>query len=289
MNEITIFEAPNSIARFGDKKLDELTQSIGAAMAPLGSIYQAAQEAKEVFYKAAAPYFGEIKRDKLFEKGGFKAFDEYVADTFPGIGRSMAYMLANVGIHFFLDDNEYTRKARETFTVSNLAELLKADRVALAASIDSGELDENTPQEVLRTYEDEHLSHKEAAKRKDKVLPTFDVYDMPHKAKDTPVGTKVLKEDFGLVVAQYSTGEDDAAPFEIVGVVLDGDKASNKKHFIAYSAAGYARMFEYVPHTETKIKKAHKGSSGEPWSLKDYLAALSPEEREQAIKEALGE
>lgn len=285
MNEITIFDGSLSIARFGDKKLDELTQGIGAAMAPLGSIYQAAQEAKETFYKAAAPYFGEIKRDKLFEKGGFKSFDEYAAETF-GIGRSMAYMLANVGIHFFLDDNEYTRKARETFSVSNLAELLKADRVALAASIDSGELDENTSQEALRTYEDEHLTHKEAAKRKEKVLPTFDLYDMPRRDKDKPICTGVLKDDFGLVAAQYMTEKDDPTPFEIVGVVLDGDKASAAKHFIAYTHSGGCRMFEYRPHVQSKLRKAHKDSSGEPFDLDAYLAKLDPE-KAAAVRAAL--
>ena len=285
MNEITIFDGSLSIARFGDKKLDELTQGIGAAMAPLGSIYQAAQEAKEAFYKAAAPYFGEIKRDKLYEKGGFKSFDLYAAETF-GINRSMAYMLANVGIHFWLDDNEYTRKARETFTVSNLAELLKADRVALAASIDSGELDENTSQEALRAYEDEHLTHKEAAKRKEKVLPTFDLYDMPRKDKDKPICTGVLKDDFGLAIAQYATGDDEPTPFEIVGIVLDGDKASAAKHFIAYTPAGACRMFEYRPHVLTKVKKAHKDSSGEPFDLDAYLAKLDPA-KAAAVRAAL--
>ena len=283
MNEITIFDGSLSIARFGDKKLDELTQGIGAAMAPLGSIYQAAQEAKETFYKAAAPYFGEIKRDKLFEKGGFKSFDEYAAETF-GIGRSMAYMLANVGIHFFLDDNEYTRKARETFTVSNLAELLKADRVALAASIDSGELDENTSQEALRTYEDEHLTHKEAAKRKDKVLPTFDLYDMP--CRDKPICTGVIKEDFGLAAAQYITELEESSPWNVVGIVLDGDKASAAKHFIAYDLAGGCRMFEYRPHVQSKLKKAHKDSSGESFDLDAYLAKLDPA-KAAAVRAAL--
>lgn len=282
MNEITIFDGSLSIARFGDKKLDELTQGIGAAMAPLGSIYQAAQEAKEAFYKAAAPYFGEIKRDKLFEKGGFKSFDEYAAETF-GIGRSMAYMLANVGIHFFLDDNEYTRKARETFTVSNLAELLKADRVALAASIDSGEIDENTSQEALRTYEDEHLTHKEAAKRKDKVLPTFDIYSMPKAQDAKPLLLGVLKEDFASIMNEITTF--DGTVF-ISPVVLDGDKASAAKHFFAYTANGECRMFEYRPHVQTKLKKAHKDSSGEPFDLDAYLAKLDPK-KAAAVRAAL--
>ena len=280
MNELIIYDGNSKIAPTGNARLDELNSKIADTMRPMGDVFKAAQEAKEAFYKASAPFFGEVKRDKLFENGGYKSFDEYALDTF-GIKKSMAYMIANVGIHFFLEDNDYTRKARETFTVSNLAELLKADRVAIADSIDKGELDGETSQEDLRKFEDAHLTHKEAAKRKEKVVPTFDIFIMPHKERDKPIISGVIKDDFLTDVVGYIGKLDILDEFQTVNVKLDGDKASAAQHFILYGyqggMTGYSQVFEYRPHVAAKTAKKGKR---EDFDLAAYIASLSPDERE---------
>ena len=276
MNELTIFDGTSKIAPTGNARLDELNGKIADTMRPMGDIFKAAQEAREAFYKASAPFFGEVKRDKLFEKAGYKSFEAYAWDTFH-IKRSMAYMVANVGIQFFLVDNDYTRKARETFTVSNLAELLKADRVAIAAGIDSGELDSTTAQEDLRKFEDKHLTHKEAAKRKEKVVPTFDVYDMPRKQGDKPIITNVIKDDFLTDVVGQFGHLDVLDEFQISPVKLDGDKPSNKQHFIVYGVSGgmtgFVQMYEYSPHV-----KVSTGGKGKRPTFADIIKSMSPED-----------
>ena len=274
MNELIIFDGTDAIAPTGNARLDELNGKIAETMRPMGDVFKAAQEAKEAFYKASAPFFGEVKRDKLFEKGGFKSFDEYALETF-GIKKSMAYMIANVGIQFFLEDNDYTRKARETFTVSNLAELLKADRVAIADSIDKGELDSTTAQEDLRKFEDAHLTHKEAAKRKEKVVPTFDLYAVHPsisggKAK---AAESVVKDEFKAAALSYCGMESG----ELVSVKFEGDKASAAQHFVIVAPTGVSFMFEYRPHVTAKAAKKGKR---EDFDLAAYIASLSPEERD---------
>ena len=289
MEELIIFNGTNAIAPTGNARLDELNSKIAETMRPMGDVFKAAQEAKEAFYKASAPFFGEVKRDKLFEKGGYKSFDEYALETF-GIKKSMAYMIANVGIHFFLEDNEFTRKARETFTVSNLAELLKADRLAIADSIDKGELDSNTSQEELRKFEDAHLTHKEAAKRKEKIVPTYDVYAMPRKEGDKPVIVGVIKDDFLMDAVGYLGRLDVLDEFQTVNVKLDGDKASAAQHFILYGyqggMTGYSQVFEYRPHVAAKTAKKGKR---EDFDLAAYIASLSPEERDALAAMVKGE
>lgn len=286
MNELVIFDGTYAVEPTGNARLDELNSKIAETMRPMGDIFKAAQEAREAFYKASAPFFGEVKRDKLFEKAGYKSFEEYAWTTF-GVKRSMAYMVANVGIHFFLEDNEYTRKARETFTVSNLAELLKADRVAIADSIDKGELDSETSQEDLRKYEDSHLTHKEAAKRKEKVVPTFDIYNMPRKEGDKPIISGIIKDDFLTEVVGYIGRLDVLDEFQTVSVKLDGDKVSAAQHFILYGVqggmTGYAQVFEYRPHVTAKKAKR------ETFDLAAYIASLSPEERESLAAMVRGE
>lgn len=271
MNELTIFDGSSAIAPTGNARLDELNVKIAETMRPMGDVFKAAQEAKEAFYKASAPFFGEVKRDKLFEKGGYKSFDEYAMATF-GIKKSMAYMIANVGIHFFLEDNEYTRQARETFTVSNLAELLKADRIALSSAIDRGELDSNTSQDDLRKFEDEHLTHKEAAKRKEKVLPTFTLRIYPQVVTAPPIAENVIKEDMYSAAAQYIVDDGSAESLEEVlftSVKLEGDKPSAAMHFIAYTANGFTLMFEYRPYTGKVLKKAEQPAAPDIGSMSD--------------------
>ena len=289
MNELIIYDGTSAIAPTGNARLDELNGKIAETMRPMGDVFKAAQEAKEAFYKASAPFFGEVKRDKLFEKGGYKSFDEYALETF-GIKKSMAYMIANVGIHFFLEDNEFTRKARETFTVSNLAELLKADRLAIADSIDSGELTSETSQDDLRKFEDAHLTHKEAVKRKEKVVPTFDIYAMPRKEGDKPIIVGIIKDDFLMDVVGYLGRLEVLDEFQTVSVKLDGDKASAAQHFILYGwqggMSGYSQVFEYRPHVAAKTAKKGKR---EDFDLAAYIASLSPEERDALAAMVKGE
>lgn len=276
MNELIIFDGASAITPTGNARLDELNSKIADTMRPMGDVFKAAQEAKEAFYKASAPFFGEVKRDKLFEKGGFKSFDEYALDTF-GIKKSMAYMIANVGIHFFLEDNDFTRKARETFTVSNLAELLKADRVAIADSIEKGELDSSTSQEDLRKFEDEHLTHKEAAKRKEKVVPTFNLFVVHPSIKEGKriVAENVIKEDFeGLAAAEIG-----AVSVYTSSIKMEGDKASASMHFVAVSPTGVSFLFEYRPYVKTAGKKTVEPKVPDIGAMSDddfeaYIAAL---------------
>ena len=271
---------------FKDAKLNELSGKISLQIAEMNSLVMDARERAERINSALAPLFGEVLSTKCYEKDGFKSVAEY-ADTTFGIKRSMSYLLARVGRDFYNEDTEETRKARETLTVSRIDAMGDVDRVALANAIDNGEITSETSLDDCRAFGAAH--RRKGKEPKEKVLPTFDIYRMPRRDKDKPICTGVLKDDFGLAVAEYATADEEPEAFKIVGVVLEKDKASAAKHFIAYTPEGACHMFEYWQHTESTVKKAHKGSSGKPMSLKDYLAGLSPEERKQAIQEALGE
>lgn len=272
MNEITIFEANklDKIAKTGNDRLDKISGQIMTEMNKVNALFTEVKAKTEAYARACAPLFGEIKRDKLYEKGGFKSLEDYAAQF--GVQKSTAYAWARVGEAFFLEDNAYTRKVRETLTMSNMAELTNADRVQLAAAIDNKEITGETAQKDIREFA---TTHRKDGKSKEKVLPTFTVADMRSRAV---IAENVIKESMYEAVADMLVDE------EIVGtpaavffsaVKLDGDKPSAAQHFIAYTAGGYVRMFEYRPYVK---KSADKGKRP---SIAELLAQLTDEEREQ--------
>jgi hypothetical protein len=102
-------------------------------------------------------------------------------------------MWARVGEHFFLTDNEYTRRIRDTLSVANMAELTNSDRVAAAKAIEAGEIDKDTAQQTVREFA---AAHKLPGKGgKDKVLPTFNLFRMVPGSEPSPVIENAIKDD----------------------------------------------------------------------------------------------
>lgn len=271
MNEMVIFDAktPASI-NFKDEALQRVSLAIAENMAEVGRIYNDAKERTEAVNRALAPLFAEVVNGKLYEKGGYKSLDAYSEEVF-GIKKSMAYMLARVGNAFFLTDNEYTRKARDTFSVSTLGELCNSDRVAIASAIDAGELTADTEQKTVREWGASH--RKDGKSAKEKVVPTFDLFVVHPTAPDgkRKIAEDITKEELSGKAWEH-TGMIGVQRY-ITTVKMDGDKASAAQHFVAVSESGIAFLFEYRPHvTAEKAKKAKK----EGFDLQAYLASLTP-------------
>ena len=255
-----------------DDELRSISEQISACASEMGALYMDAANAQEAINKKLAPLFGTVKSKKLYERGGFKSLDEYAMECF-NIKKSMAYMLANVGEQFYLTDNEYTRKARETLSTSKLAELKKTDRMAIAGAIDDGDLTEDTPLSACREFAARHVKPG-----KEKILPTFTVKAMQN---NSVIAENVTKEDMYEQVAvsicanHPEHAESEAAVF-FSTAKLDGDKASAAQHFIAYTSTGFVRMYEYRPY----VKKSSNDSGKRP-TFADLLKSLSAEELDQ--------
>lgn len=268
MNEITIFEANklDKITKTGNERLDKLSNQIMTEMNKANALFTEVKAKTEAYARACAPLFGEIKRDKLYEKGGFKSLEDYAAQF--GVQKSTAYAWARVGEAFFLEDNAYTRKVRETLTMSNMAELTNADRVQLAAAIDNKEITGETAQKDIREFA---TVHRKDGKGKEKVVPTFTLFAMSGDKKNL-VAENVIKEELPGLAKDHS-----GLPF-YTPVKLDGDKPSAAQHFIMFSATGVCHMFEYRPY----VKPTNKDKGKRP-SIAEVLQQLTKEQREQLI------
>lgn len=283
MNEITIFEGRkiDKIAKSGNARLDKISNEIMSEMNKANALFTEVQAKTEAYARACAPLFGEVKRDKLYEKGGYKSLEEYAAVF--GVQKSTAYAWARVGEAFFLEDNDYTRKIRETLTMSNMAELTNTDRVQLAAAIDNKDITKDTAQKEIRDFA---TSHRKDGKNKERVLPTFTVAEMASKAV---IAENIIKEDMYKAVAQSIVDMNIVESIDAVffsTAKLDGDKPSAAQHFIAYTATGYTEMYEFRPYVEKK--SATKGKGKDITSLRDLLASMSPAERLELLKELDG-
>ena len=281
MNEI-ILSTSNAPTKFSFKnaKLNELSAKIAEQSAAMNALYSEAKDRAEAINKSLAPIFGELLKSKCYKDDGFKSVADFAETTF-GMGKSMAYMLARVGEQFYNEDNEYTQAARNTLSTSKLAEFAGVDRVEIAKAIKDGKLTADTSLADCREFA---TAHKKPGK--EKVLPTFTVFAMTDKG--TPVDENVTKEGMFEAIAyklcQNAYVTDPAEVF-FATVKLDGDKASAAQHFIAYTAGGFARMYEYRPY----VKPENKGKGKrEKFDFKAYLAALSPDER-AAVLEQLSE
>lgn len=268
MNEL-IISTVNTPAKFTFKnaKLNEISAKIAEQSANINAVYNAAKEGAEAVNKALAPLFGELLTTKCFKDDGFKSVADYAEQTF-GMTKSMAYMLARVGEQFYNEDNEYTRKARETLSTSKLAELTGTDRVAIAKAIDDGELATDTSLVACRDFA---TSHKKPGK--EKVVPTYSLYALDHNdGEKTLVSENAVKDELQALATDYC-----GLPF-YTSVKLDGDKPSAAQHFIMFSATGVCAMFEYRPYVKPTSKGKGKGK-GEKFDLAAYIASLSPDER----------
>lgn len=277
MNEL-ILSATNAPAKFNFKnaKLNEISAKIAVEAANMNSVYNAAKEGAEAVNKALAPLFGELLTTKCFKEDGFKSVAEYAEQTF-GMSKSMAYMLARVGEQFFNTDNDYTRKARETLSTSKLNELTGTDRLAIAKAIDEGKLTADTSLASCREFA---TAHKKPGK--EKVLSTFNVYNMVDKSIFVEnVDKETMFEQVAVSFVANGYVDSEAAVF-FSTAKLDGDKPSAAQHFIAYTAGGFTRMYEYRPYTKAATKGKAKGKDIS--SLKDMLAAMSPAERLALLK-----
>jgi hypothetical protein len=268
-NEITIAPVKASaIAKTGNERLDKLSAEITKQMDKASSLYTEVKAKTEAYARACAPLFGEIKRDKLYEKGGFKSLEEYAAQF--GIQKSTAYMWARVGEKFFLEDNDYTRRIRETLSVANMAELVNSDRVAAAKAIDDGKLDKDTAQQAVREFA---AAHKLPGKGgKEKVVQTFTVSRMFPDMEPVVIAENAIKEDCYESVAKSLVDgcyvESEAAVM-FSTVKFDGDKGG-KAHFIAYTAAGFVSMYELNPYHKKHDSKEDKRA----WAANDIKAML---------------
>lgn len=274
MNEITIFEGRkiDKIVKSGNARLDKISNEIMSEMNKANALFTEVQAKTEAYARACAPLFGEVKRDKLYEKGGYKSLEEYAAVF--GVQKSTAYAWARVGEAFFLEDNDYTRKIRDTLTMSNMAELTNTDRVQLAAAIDNKDITKDTAQKDIREFA---TSHRKDGKNKERVLPTFTVAEMSSKAV---IAENVIKEDMYEAIAQSLVDmgvTDSTAAVFFSTAKLDGDKPSAAQHFIAYTASGYVQMYEYRPYVN---KPAPKDKGKRP-TFEELLSQFTDEERKQ--------
>lgn len=276
-NEITIAPVKSAaIAKTGNERLDKLSAEITKQMDKASSLYTEVKAKTEAYARACAPLFGEIKRDKLYEKGGFKSLEEYAAQF--GIQKSTAYMWARVGEKFFLEDNEYTRRIRDTLSIANMAELANSDRVAAAKAIEAGELDKDTAQQAVREFA---AAHKLPGKGgKTTVVQTFTVSRMVPGVVPSPLLENVVKGDCYTAVAQSLVANchvESEAGVMFSTVKLDGDKGG-KFHFIAYTAAGFSAMYEVVPYHKKRDAEDDKRA----WAaqdIKSMLKGMSHKER----------
>ena len=252
MNEMVIFDAktPANI-NFKDEALQRVSLAIAENMAEVGRIYNDAKERTEAVNRALAPLFAEVVNGKLYEKGGYKSLDAYSEEVF-GIKKSMAYMLARVGNAFFLTDNEYTRKARETFSVSTLGELCNSDRVAIAGAIDAGELTAETEQKTVREWGASH--RKDGKNTSEKVVQTFDLFVIHPTAPEgkRKFAENLTKQELEAEAVKHA-GMVESGHYTAT-IKMDGDKPSAAQHFIITSPTGVAFLFEYRPHV-TPAKK----------------------------------
>ena len=284
MNEITIFEANklDKIAKTGNERLDRISGQIMTEMNKVNALFTEVKAKTEAYARACAPLFGEIKRDKLYEKGGFKSLEEY-AEQF-GVQKSTAYAWARVGEAFFLEDNEYTRKIRATLTMSNMAELTKADRVQLAAAIDSKEITGETAQKDIREFAN---THRKDGKGKERVLPTFTVTEYRSDGKGAVIAENVTREDmYGAVAESISLNWGSSEAIMFTPAKFDGDKPSAAQHFVAYTKAGFCVLYEYRPYTKSVSKRTVKDKK---FDLAAYIAGLTPDERKALAAMAAGE
>lgn len=276
MNEIILStsSAPTKFT-FKNAKLNELSAKIAEQSAAMNALYTEAKDKAEAINKALAPIFGELLKSKCYKDDGFKSVADFAEQTF-GMGKSMAYMLARVGEQFYSDDSKYSKSARETLSTSKLAEFAGVDRVAIAKAIDDGKLTKDTPLAECREFA---AAHKKPSK--ERVLPTFNVAEMMSKAV---IAENVDKEAMfeavakSLCVAAVVKSSEDVF---FSTAKLEGDKASAAQHFIAYTAGGFVRMYEYRPYIKPETKGKGKR---EKFDLKAYLANLSPEERMDVLK-----
>ena len=96
----------------------------------------------------------------------------------------------------------------------------------------------------------------------------------------TAVCINVIKEDMyeQVAVALVASGRAvSEAAVMFATAKLDGDKPSAAQHFIAYTAAGFTRMYEYRPYV--KAGTGSKSEGTDKFDLKAYLRKLSPEQR----------
>ena len=277
MNEIIISTSsvPTKFS-FKNAKLNELSAKIAEQSAAMNALYTEAKDRAEAINKALAPIFGELLKSKCYKDDGFKSVADFAETTF-GMGKSMAYMLARVGEQFYNDDNEYTKAARDTLSTSKLAEFAGVDRTAIAKAIKDGKLTKDTPLAECREFA---AAHKKPGK--EKIVPKFTVSEMTSKAVIAEnVDKEAMFEAVADALCTAAIAESPAAVF-FSTAKLDGDKVSAYQHFIAYTAGGYAKMYEYRPYTKPINNTKTKGKDIS--SLKDMLAAMSPAERLELLK-----
>lgn len=271
MNELTL-STTNAPAKFTFKnaQLNKISAKIAEQSAAMNDIYNAAKEGAEAVNKALAPLFGELMASKCYKDDGFKSVADYAEQTF-GMTKAMAYMLARVGEAFYNTGSEEAKKARETLSTSKLAELTAVDKKEIGKALDSGELTQDTSLVACRDFA---TAHKKPAK--EKVVPTFNVMAVDNHAV---LAENVDKEAMYGHVTAWLAGNGlvaDGAAVMFATVKLDGDKPSAAQHFIAYTAEGYTRMYEYRPYVKSAPKGKDKGGK---FDLAAYIASLSPDER----------
>ncbi len=276
-NEIIVssVNAPSKFS-FKNAKLNELSGKIAQQTAAINALYIEAKDKAERINQQLAPIFGELLTTKCYKDDGFKSVADYAEQTF-GMGKSMAYMLARVGKEFYGDAADMMKDVRAKLSTAKLAELTGVDRVQLAKDVQSGAVNDQTTLQQCREYAVTHQKNP----AKPKVLPTFTVTNMDSKAM---VCSNVIKEDMyeQVAAALVANGHAESeAAVMFVTCKLDGDKPSAAQHFIAYTAAGFYRMYEYRPYV--KVGTGSKSQGMDKFDLKAYIRNLSPEQRAELL------
>lgn len=279
---VSAVTAPTTFS-FKNAKLNELSVKISQQTAAINALYNDAKDKAERINQQLAPIFGELLTTKCYKDDGFKSVSEYAEQTF-GMGKSMAYMLARVGKEFYGDAADMMKDVRATLSTAKLAELTGVDRVQLAKDVQDGAITGQTTLQQCREYA---TTHQKKSPAKPKVLPTFTVSSMDNKSV---ICSNVIKEDMYEQVAKalVSNGRAESeAAVMFATCKLDGDKPSAAQHFIAYTAAGFTRMYEFRPYVKTGTGSKSQGV--DKFDLKAYLRKLSPEQLTALLEEDDGE
>lgn len=174
---------------------------LAAATSKIVKLYSDTAAYVEKKNREFAEILSTVKKEKSYEKDGFKSVAEYAEKTF-GISRSNAYALAAAG-DFYTDKS--TPEEVKAFTPSKLAELANVPKKTIAAAIKSGEISTTTSQKDLRDFAKAN-SGKESTEAK--VLPQYTARLVSTATPDTLA--KVLDsvhilEDWEAVIIDYMT------------------------------------------------------------------------------------
>lgn len=142
------------------KKVDFKDDRLAKATQRITAIYNDAAQYAETKNREIAKILGDVADKKAYEKDGFKSVADYASKIF-GIATQNAYALARAGKVY---NDKKAHPELQAMSPSKLAELNAVDDKAVAAALESGEINRDTTQKALREFADKAKATKESEK-----------------------------------------------------------------------------------------------------------------------------